>query len=584
MIELYKAEIGRFARWAAGAVVLHALALLMLDDYFPDTTVEELSMLAGTVYLIGSLIFAFYQAATYARANHWVALLHRPMAPARIMAAITGAGATVAIVVVAVPLLIMTGVHALSVERFVETRHWWFPVGGALLALIGFFSGSYAALAPRRYGWTGLVAAAILMIGNLPSGVAALILPLALVIVLVLLTLGAFRPDRTLPPCAPALRLLTGATATLALYFVLLLAFGMTYQLSLAAAGRNPLINAASARSGGLVQSSRMNGDELIASTLAATPGAEAAALRTRLRGVEVARLPIALDTLPVRGALTSMTPSDLADAKRGIRWVYSDDANAYRGLRIRDQASVGMLRPAGGFSAPPFAVGDGMIASGASLYRLDPQRGTLARLAQLPAGELIAARPARVDGNLALLGTRALHLFDRGGGRATVPLPGLIGDLRRLDVARLPDRLVVSFFFGRDSIEGPMQAWQRIVTVAPDGAVRTVAERRFAPEFGDVLRFRKSWLAPVVDAGAEALERMGGREGPTQARTAIVVPRGVWTLAITLSLLSAAATALLARRRRLGAPLSTVWTLAALVLGLPALLAFCLVERKQPA
>ncbi|WP_231031841.1 hypothetical protein [Sphingomonas sp. IC-56] len=591
MNELYKAEVGRFGRWAAGAALLHILGLLMLDDFFPDVADEELCFLAGAVYLIGGLIFGVYQAATYARANHWVALLHRPLAPARIMAAVSGAGATVTLGVVLLPLLAMFAVHSISVDRLVETRHWLLAIGGALFALIGFFAGSFLALAPRRYGWIGLVTAGILLVGNLVGGPAALLLPCLLVAVLALLTLGAFHHNRTLAPTTPALRALTAGVASFALYFAVMLGVGFTSHMMLAALGRNPLINPKASVPRGLIQSSRMTGDELLGTTLAEAGGAGAEAVRTQLRGVPVTRLPIALEWVPAGPMLTTSERSDLVDPRRGTVWTYSQDAGAYRGVRMRDQYPVGWMRPAAGFAVPPVGVGGGRVASGGAMFRLDPARGTLARVVQLAPGEVIAASPTPLGRQVAVLGTRALHLFDRrvfDGTAVTpplsVPLPGLIGDLRRLDVAQLPDQTIVSFFLGQNSIEGPSRAWQRIVSVTPDGAVRTIAERQFAPELSDLIRFRNSWLSPAMLGLANAVEEIGGAQAPTQLRAAIVLPQRIWLVAGVLAVLSAAATVLLARRRRLGGVLSGAWAIAALVLSLPAFLAFCLIERQSPA
>lgn len=593
MRDLYLAECKRFARWAAIAAALHLVALLTLDDFFADTADAELCFLAAAIYIGGSLVFGFYASATYARMNHWIALLHRPLPPAAIMAAIIGAGATVVVGVIALPLAIMTATHALGVDRLVETRHWLLIVGGVLVGLMGFLGGSYAALAPRRYGWTGIAAAAIVLIGNVASGWPALLLPLLSVAVLAVLTFGAFRPDRTRVPDAPVLRAATGATAAFTLYFVLLMGVGFSYHMTLAALGRNALVNAGASAPGGLVQSSRSNGNELITTALAQSRDPGAAALRARLRGVEVVRLPIAMEDLPARGALTS-EGLDLADSRRGIAWTYSHDAERFRGLRIKDRTPAGTLAPDGGFPDQPAGVGNGMILSGGDLYRLDPATGRFARRLRLPAGEIIVARPTPFGADVAVLSDRALYLFDRSvldvrsapsvAARLRVPLPGLIGDLRRLDAAPLPDRVVVSFFFGQNSIEGQSRAWQRVVSVAPDGAIQTLVERAFAPEFGDALRFRQVWLSPAIDLLARAIERVDGRTPPIQRREPVRVPRGVWIAAILLAVVSAVATAALARRRRLPRGVAIGWTLGALAVGLPTFLAFVLIERRHPA
>ncbi len=591
MSELYLAEVRRFARWGAGVGMLHLVALLMLDRLFPGLAGSaEISMLAAAAYGIAGLGFGFYGAATYGRMNHWIALLHRPVAPWRIMAGVTGAGATVAALVILVPLLGLVASHLLQPGRVVDGRHWLLALAGALIGVGGYFAGSYAALAPRRYGWTGLATAAMLMIGMLASGAAALMLPLILIALLILLVVGAFRPDRALAPGQPALLALTAGFAALTLYFLLLFGGGFAYHMTLAALGRNPLIN--TPPPGGLVEMSRSKGEKLIDSALAAAPGTETADIRARLRGIEAVRLPIARDSLPMRGELTNSGADVFEDARHGVVWMYSHDTNALTGLRLKDRRTAGELRPAGGFDAPPLGIGGGRAIAGGSLYRLNGDSGMLDTLLRLPKGEVIVTAPVPVGASVAVLSDRALRLFDKASldegiaprVRMIAPLPGAIADLRRLDIARLPDRTIVSMFFGRNSIEGPSQAWQRVVSVADDGNVRTLAQRDFAADFPDALRYRSYWVSPALGVTAAAAARIGAHDAPIVRQAPVVVPSRIWIAAAVVALAAAIGALILARRRRLSGPAIAAWTLATLAFGLPMFLAFALIARKSPA
>jgi hypothetical protein len=591
MLEMYKAECRRFGRWAAGLGGLHLGALLLLDRSFPGLreAAEIAAMLAAGYFLTGT-IFGFYQLASYARANHWVQLLHRPLAPWRIMVAVVGAAATVLVLAVLIPTLLFTAGLTLQAGRVVDVRHWWLPVGGALMALIGLGVGGFVALAPRRYGWTALIVATMLTLSNLEAGVGvrALLLPLLVVGGLAVLLAGAFRPDRTGPPERPALLAVTAAAVALSLFFLLMGGGAIAYQLTLIALGRNPLVG--TPPQGGLVEASRAEGSDLIAAALTRSSHPAAAEARARLRTVEATRLPIAVDVLPARGELTNTGPNMLVDPRRGVQWTFSHDANAFLGLRLADQRAAGALRPTGGFPAPPLPLGDGTMIAGDSLYRLDRETGAIVRSLRLPGGETIAAKPAKLGPVVAVLGDRALHLHDPGvlDGRparlpaVAVPLPGLVGDLRRLDAMPLDGGFVLSFFFGRDSIEGPSRAWQRVVSVDPDGSVRTLAERALGPDQSPVLRFRSYWMSPVLRAVAVAAEGIGASPQPIQRREPIRVPREVWIGAALLALVSAVAAALLARRRRLSRREGVAWTLATLVLGLPMLVAFWLVRTRR--
>jgi hypothetical protein len=584
MIELYKLELRRFARWAFGLGILHAAVLFLLDRTFPAMRDDpEIAGFLGFVYIVVGALLGFYQSASYARMNHWIALLHRPLAPWRIMAAVSGASATLLAAAVSIPLLVFTASLTLQVGRVVDARHWPLASAGALTALIGLGIGSYLALAPRRYGWAALVAVFVLIISRLGAGPVALLLPLLLIGVLALLLAGAFKPDRSLPPSKPGLLAVTAGVAALSLYFLMIFGSGLAYQLSLGIVGRNPEMGTPPA--GGLVEASRAQSDDLIAAALTAAPGSEAATVRKLLQGTEAKRLPGAVNQkfMPTRGELTNSGP--IAFTKEGIEWTYSHDRNAFLGLRLMDRRAVGELRPVGGFEAPP------LMVAGGSLYRFDPRSGTLVRRLQLSPGEMIVARPVASGPGVAVLSDRALYFVDRSmleggpvsGAKAAVPLPGMIGDLQRLDVAHLPDRTIISFFFGLDSIEGPAKAWQRVVSAAPDGTVSTLAHRSLGPDHAAVLRFRSYWLSPALRATWTAANEIGSGFAWIPQRAPIDVPRGIWIAAGLLSLAAAAATALLARRRRLEVGETAAWTLAALAFGIPLFAAFWVI-RKNPA
>jgi hypothetical protein len=588
VLELYKAELRRFARWASGLAVLHAAGLFLLDRSFPWMRDDgEIAIVAGFVYAAAGAIFGVYQCASYARTNHWIALLHRPLAPARIMAAVSGAGATVLFAAVAIPLLVFTAALALQASRVVDARHWPLALGGGVIALVGFGVGSYLALAPRRYGWTAAVAASVLIITSLGTGPAALLLPVLILGVLALLLMGTFKLDRSLPPPEPGLLAPTAFVAAISLYFLLAGGIGLVYQFGLAAVGRNPEMDAPPP--GGLVEASRAQGKDLIAAALAAAPGREAATVRMQLQGIEPVRLPVALTRLPARGELTNAGPITFTGAGKGTEWTYSHDRNGFRGLRVMDRHAAGELRPAHGLEVPPLLVGDGSMVARGSFYRFDPRSGTLERRLQLPAEDTIVAKPVVAGPLVAVLGEQALYLTDRSafeGPRASnamiaVPLHGMVGDLQRIDVARLGDRTVVSFLFGRDGIDGPHAAWQQVVSVAPDGSVGTLARRSLGPDHSDVLRFRSYWLSPALRAITRAAREIGSGSAWKPPRAPVDVPRGIWIAAVLLSLAAAGATAFLARRRRMGSSWTAAWALAALAFGIPMLAAFCLVREK---
>ncbi|MCR5869462.1 MULTISPECIES: hypothetical protein [unclassified Sphingomonas] len=579
MIQLYTAECRRFARWGLGVVALHLLALLMLDRFLPGLrNFGEIYIIVGCVYGLAGAILGVYQAASYARINHWIALLHRPLAPWRIMLAISSAGATIVIAAILIPTLVFTAWLTAQPGNVVDIRHWILPLAGACVGLVGFILGNYVAVAPRRYGWTAIVTVLILIAGENAAGARALLLFAMIVAILGLALAGAFKPERTDPPSNPALLAITAAVTAFGLYFVLLVGGAFAYQMTLVAAGRNPLINVPTP--GGLVETSRADSGELIATALP-----EAPALGAAVRKAKPIRLPNVVDSLPISGELISAMPARLVDQRRGVEWTFSHDANAFVGLRLKDRRPAGVLKPERAFDAPPLPTGDDRMIAGGTLYRFDPARGAIDSQFTLPAGEVIVARPVQVGTVIAILGDRALYLVAQSDGKSRrVPVAGAIGDIRRIDLAPLPDRMLISFFFGRNAIEGPARAWQHVVAVAPDGAVSTVARRSFAPEFSDAVRYRIYWLSPATHLIAEAVTRMGGNAAPYLRSEPIAVPGSIRLASVFLSLIAAVGTVLLARRRRLRPVPTACWVAATLLFGLPVLGTFLLMGRRRAA
>jgi hypothetical protein len=585
MLELYKTECRRFRWWALIAGGIHA-GLLLFYDRIIDLLQQPapIYQLGGTIYAATGLLLGLYQTGSYARINQWIALLHRPFAPHRILAAVTGAGATMLTAAVLIPLLLLLATHGLTDGRFVDARHGLLIVSGALIALIGFLGGTYLILAPRRYGWLVLVAA-LLPAMSAAAGWAALAMQAAVIVVLALLVVSVFKPDRETPPHGGVALAGTALVLAAGAYRVIGLVGDFVFQALWIVGGTHPL-NSTPPR-GGIVEATRIEGGELLQAGLAGRTDRQALLWREQVRMSEAFELPIARMWLPARGELTNVAPLELDDRERGIHWTFSHDIMAFRGVRPADGRSVGRLDVAGGFQAPPLVLDGNRLIAGGGVYVFEPDDGKIHRRIRLPQGEVVVASPAAVGDAVAVLGSRALHFRDRrdlDSGEVTrapiaeVPLPGPIGDLRRLDAIELLDGYLVSFTYGRNSIDGPAASWQRIVVVDGAGRARTVAERPLRPDFPLAARFRGYWVSPALQLLREATENAGAVAVAAADHAPIHVPRSIWIAATLLSLVAAALAAWLARRWRLGSRDGGPWTAASLVFGMPMLIAFWLI------
>ena len=143
MWDLYKAEVTRLRGWALAALVVHVGVLgflaRMVDPLQQPTRVYEI---VAALYALAGLLLGLYQSSGYRRANTWINLLHRPLAPVRIATALHGAGATLLMIAVAVPLVLIIAGQASLSARVVDARHTWLPLAAGMIATCGYLAGA----------------------------------------------------------------------------------------------------------------------------------------------------------------------------------------------------------------------------------------------------------------------------------------------------------------------------------------------------------------------------------------------------------------------------------------------------------
>lgn len=591
MFELYKAECRRFRWWALGAGALHAGTLLFFDRVVdPLQQPAMIYQMVAAIYAGAGVLLGLFQAGSYARINQWIALLHRPLSPRRVLVAVAGGSATMLAAAVLVPIALLLVGHDLIGSRFVDARHWLLGLSGVLIALIGLMGGIYAALSPRRYGWLVLIPA-LLPTVSMAVGWAAVAVQAGVLILLALLVASVFKPDLAEPPHTVMGLGGTALAAAMGAYLLLVVAGDLVFQTLWIATGTHPL-NGVPPR-GGVTEATRADGAVLMEAGLAGRQDDQARIWREQVRLSEVFGVTPTIKWLPVRGELTNAAPMEFDDDRRGARWTFSHDDMRFHGVRLSDGAALGTLAVDGGFEAPPLPIDGGRLIAGGSLFAFDTDDGAIHRRIRLPAGETIVAPPSMVGTALAVASNRALRLYDArvlDGNQgsetplATVPLPAPVGGLMRLDLIELLDGYLVSFTYARGGVDGPANAWQQVVQVKGTGPGQLVSGRPLAPDFPFVTRFAPYWISPALKVARDLAENAGGGAVPMAEREPVRIPLSIWIAAGLLALLSAAGAALLAKLRQLGLRAGAAWTLATLALGPPMLLAFWLIRPTRTA
>lgn len=583
MSNLFIAELQRFRSWALLAFLVHLGVLgfftRMIDPLQQPIFVYQV---VAAVYGLAGLLLGLYQMGGYRRPNIWLNLLHRPLPHLHVAQALTGAALVLLLVAVMLPLAIVIAAQAGLTARVVDLRHWGLPLAAWAIAASGYLAAAYAMLAPRRVAVFGLVLPALLMISD-ASGIWALLHQGLVLAWLAAMVAAVFKPDLSSPPDHPLSELLIALPTQFGIWMLLVTA-SLVYQTVWIVLGSHPLNS--TPRAGGFVEASRADGADLILAGLALSDHPQAGLWREQVKLSEVYSAQVQIEAFAQRHQLTNPLPMEFDDDQRRKRFIFSHDDLRFHGVALADGSRAGVLGIGGdhlAFEWPPLPLGASALATPQSIYAYDSDSASITPRIQLPAGETLAALPAPAGESMSVLSNQALYFYDaRSLANATgilaprvrAPLPGAVGSLERIDLIELLDGHLVSFVFGRGSLDGPGVSYQQLVAISGDGRIEPVARRELRPDFPLALRHYDWWLSPAMYQLRQALAQLFADPAPLSLRNPAARPHSMQLLAGALLVLSLTVAVWLSRRQGLRGPRRQLWLAACATVGLPALVA----------
>ncbi|MFA7263926.1 MAG: hypothetical protein WC068_12975 [Caulobacter sp.] len=585
---LIRAEWLRFHRWALVLGMAH-LGWLLFADRVADPLRQQAiayKVYLGILALLG-MAFGLYQVSAYARQAAWIDLLHRPVAPRRIGAALLLTGLALTCVAVALPVALLLPFHHVTAGQGVESRHLLFPLAAWAVGATGYLLGVHLRLGPPRLAFTATILLVWLYQAQ-ASGPAAAGLQVLAAGIAFLLALGDFRPDRTAPDRLPR-RMATSFVAALAIGVVGTFALRFALQIGLMLVGNHPLNGVPPA--GGLVEAMRADGAALMASGLASRPSERNRFWSEQAGLSEVVTIVPELRDATARFSLTSPGDSTIEDDVSRLVWSFSHDTMRYAATSMATRRPWKPELSPPPLPVPPLVAGDGQtIIAGNRILQYEAQSSRFSDRITLPPGERLIAPPQPAWDQLAILSDHALRVYDgrvmrHGDGNlpplATVDLAGPPGALVRIDMLELLDGYLVSFTYGQRSAEGWSQPEQQLWLI--EGArVTPVLRRPLDPDYPAIMRHADLWFAPVLTSGAAALRGALGPPNVMADTGPRAAPSSILALALLLHILSALGAwwrggrVLTDRRERV------IWATAALFLGPPMLIAFLLLHRRK--
>ena len=585
MRDLLLAELRRFRTWAVMAAVVNGLALAFLTRMVDMAQQPwEVYLVLASVYAVAGLLLGLYQAGSYRRPNAWLNLLHRPLAPWRIALALVAAAAALLAIAVLLPLLLTAAAQAGMTERVLDTRHLWLCLAAWNIAFAGYLTGAAAMLLPRRAALAPLVFLALLP-GADATGLGAIALQVLVLAWLLALMLAAFRPDLGTGPRGAA-AVLVALPMQVAMWLLLVLA-GFGAEVLWILEGTHPN-NLATPVAGSAKEADNADGIALLAGALAASNDARAPLWREQALISDIASTGPMLLTLPVTGELTNHAPMEFDDDERRLRYVFSHDDGLFHGYRLVERTAVpplGIGADHTPFPAPPLPLSDDLLMAGGHVYQYDAGSARLLPRVALADGERITG-VSPFGERLLVLGERHLHVFDARPlalddaplpALASLPLPGPVGNLQRVDVMELVDGWLVALTVDRGRHNGDGPSYQAVLRVGEDGVVEPVARRELSTGYGALYTWQTWILSPAIHQGLRVLRGVFAPDQPVRHIAPPERPRSVHVAAGLLMALSL----LLALWRVRATPLPTAgrvaWIASAALIGLPALMALWL-------
>lgn len=591
MIDLFKGELLRFRLWAlvAGLVNLAALAFLsrMVDLAQQPLQVYQVF---GAVYAVAGALLGLYQMGSYRKPNQWLNLLHRPLHRLRIAGALTGAGAVVLLVAVAVPIALVAIYQETLTPRVVDMRHWLLPLAACLIAISGYLAGAYAMVGDRRYSFAGFLLPNLFMYSQ-ASGAAMLAVQGVAIVFLAVLLAIAFKPDPTVSPRNPLAVLAVALPVQVGAYFLAwMLGYGV--ELGWTVSGTHPL-NMPVPPKGGYIEADRAEGKDMLLMGIDASRSPEAALWREQVAVSDVhTRYP--LRNLPARNTLTNPAPLEFDDGENAIRWVFSHDRMRFAGYgtldkRVRGELGVGDGQAA--FPAPTMAYANRYLFNANAAYQYDGEQRRIFERIRLPRGEVMASPPEPAGDNVLVLSDRAAYFYpgreavnglDRLAPLLRVPMPGHVGNLSRVDAIELLDGYLLSFTYTWGVWSGELQQpFQQLVRVDGDGKVQEVARRAIDIDLPSAYTNRNTWLSPVIRAICLGARDLFAAKDPLTAKPERVPASALW-LAAACCLLSFLAAIWVSGRQTHSPGGRWAWVALCGVVGLPALASLWLLYPRR--
>ncbi|MGQ0551682.1 MAG: hypothetical protein ACT4PU_00510 [Planctomycetota bacterium] len=600
MNDLLRSEWCRFRRLALIVGLCHGLALVLLSrvDDVPQLGFEDQAAML-VVYMLLGLVLALLQVGSYRQPSRWLWLIHRPLAPARIFAALALSALALLSVAVLAPLLVFLLATDSLTTQVVDSRHYVALFHVLAFTMMAWLAGAHACTSRHKAAVAVLLVPWMLAL-HLAS-VWWLLLPvLGCLVWLVFVARHSFRADRNAPIARSGVLLLTALPLQLG-FFLLVFQLSKSGLAVVELLGRGPGRTVLSTDVDIDVEAHMRNlTQQGLAKGLESSTDPRVASWREQLPLLRIAEVQPDIARFPVRHQLSNVA-QPWWDDTRNIKWTFSHDRMLFHGRIPNSGDFKGWWGRDGLGESQPFAEVPAFGMTRAMLFAIDDQAQRQHELLRLPAGEWFTGRPVQALDHLLLLTNQRLLAYrpDRAASSPFAPplldweLPFAEGESTPLGItiAELLDGWLVSKHYsdareyeGFESLSNP---WQQLVYVDREGRATVVGELRNLHTVrlsfvGSVMAPMASWwVSPPLYALAHAPDLLD--TGLTQPPRFALIPRAsrLSALALAFMLASLAAGYAWLRGTRVAPSRRRLWLVSCTVLGMPAFLSLICLEPR---
>ena len=602
MKDLIRSEWRRFRLVALAAGLAHGLALLLMSRAMDVLQLGYGDQAAFVVvYMLLGLTLALLQVGSYRQTSRWLWLIHRPLPPTRIFAALAISALAQLSVAILLPLLVfVAGTHALT-THVVDVRHYVAIFFALAFAFMAWLAGAHASTSRSKAAVAVLLAPILLALH--PASVAWLLLPVVICMAwLAFIARHSFRADRSAPIARHTVLLVSALPLQLGFFL-------LVFQLSRGGIALVDLLGRSPGRTV-LQGDSDVDVDAMVrnltqafvAKGLEGSADPRVAGWREQLPLLRYATVQPDLDRFPVRHQLGNVA-EPWWDDERSIKWTFSHDRMMYHGRNPTTGESRGWWGTGGIESRERFAEVPASGMTRSTLFAIDHESQRQHELISLPAGEWFVGKPVQALDRVLLQTNKRVLAYRENRETLSRFAPPILDWQLALDqdefapmvnVFELLDGWLVSlhYFDSRElaSFESLNKPWQQVVYIDAAGQSAVVGERSGVRGSNVSLGGSTSvpvsswWVSPPLYALAHTPDLLD--TGLTQPPHFMPLPRIplFQALAVALMILSLASAHWWLRGTRASASRRGLWLVSCALIGFPAFLSLVCLEPRQAA